>query len=631
MISKLSSLPNRRASSLIKASTKVLFLVLLFVENRSQAQGLVNFLNGSTSLIQINLGTPQSLNVVNAPSSVYGTRVQLYYQLGTVPQPAPMRAGLIGDWLPVGNLGTAIASNGRFSVGSVTISNVCCSSNVWLQFAAWTGANLTASQTFPTVSAALQDGTAKVAFSGVWSNATGDPNFTPPYHGNPIPATPTALNAIGNIIMDFLSPPYISVQPTPTIGVLGASATFQVQAFFPGENYSGGGGLVSFQWRFNGTNIFNDITHSQDLTYSTFTLTNLTFAAAGVYDVVASDELGAVVSQPATLTVISPLTITAQPAGITNAVGSTNSLSVSASGNFPLRYQWYKSLGNILGATNPLLSLTGSQTNDTDNYYVVVSDSYSTATSSIASVVIYAPGTITSQPSNQIVGFGSVARFISQASAFPLPTFQWQHNGTNLPGATYNSFQISNVQLSDIGTYQLLTDNGFSSTQSLPVTLNIFPTILSSFAGASTIWGKPAELSSVVVGSGPLTYQWYQNGLPITGATNTKLNFSSIQFTNAGFYTVVVSNPYGSVTNIAAQVVVNPAELSLGFCPALTIRGVAGYSYVIQSSTNLSDTNNWVTLTNLTLAQPIQLWVDTNVDASSPFYSKTFYRVLPGQ
>jgi hypothetical protein len=96
-------------------------------------------------------------------------------------------------------------------------------------------------------------------------------------------------------------------------------------------------------------------------------------------------------------------------------------------------------------------------------------------------------------------------------------------------------------------------------------------------------------------------------------------------------YSVVVSGLFGVTTNVAAQVVVNPAGVSLGFCPALTIDGVAGYSYVIQSSTNLRDTNAWVTLTNLTLTQRVELWVDTNVDASSPAASKYFYRVLPGQ
>jgi hypothetical protein len=104
-----------------------------------------------------------------------------------------------------------------------------------------------------------------------------------------------------------------------------------------------------------------------------------------------------------------------------------------------------------------------------------------------------------------------------------------------------------------------------------------------------------------------------------------------MQATNAGLYSVVVRNPLGTATNTPAQVVVYPAGVSLGFCPSVTINGVIGYSYIIQSTTDLSNTNFWVTLTNLTLTQPVQLWVDTSVDATSPVYSKYFYRVLAGQ
>jgi hypothetical protein len=128
-----------------------------------------------------------------------------------------------------------------------------------------------------------------------------------------------------------------------------------------------------------------------------------------------------------------------------------------------------------------------------------------------------------------------------------------------------------------------------------------------------------------------LNYQWYFNGVPIDVATNATLDFTSIQPTNAGLYSVVVSSPYGTITNAAYQVIVNPANVSLGFYPGLTITGVEGYSYIIQSSTNLENTNGWLTLTNLTLTQPVQLWIDTTVDASSPFNQQHFYQILPGQ
>ena len=238
---------------------------------------------------------------------------------------------------------------------------------------------------------------------------------------------------------------------------------------------------------------------------------------------------------------------------------------------------------------------------------------------------------ITVQPTSLLVQDGTTATFnVSATSAAPL-NYQWALNGTNIAGATNSALTIFNVHLQNLGYYQALVSNGYASTNSNISTLTMSPSLVSPFGGAMTVWGKIASLSVGAVGSGQLSYQWFQNGVAIAGANNATLNFGSIQFTNGGMYSVVVTSAYGSITNAAYQVVVNPANISLGFSPTLTIGGVVGYSYIIQSTTNLANTNAWVTLTNLTLTQPVQLWVDTNVDASSPFNSKTFYKILPGQ
>ena len=91
----------------------------------------------------------------------------------------------------------------------------------------------------------------------------------------------------------------------------------------------------------------------------------------------------------------------------------------------------------------------------------------------------------------------------------------------------------------------------------------------------------------------------------------------------------MVSGSLGVATNTPAQVVVNAAGVSLGFSPTLTIHGVAGCSYVIRRSTDLTNTNNWLTLTNLTFTQPVDIWVDTSVDTSSPLNRQFFYSVGP--
>ncbi len=45
----------------------------------------------------------------------------------------------------------------------------------------------------------------------------------------------------------------------------------------------------------------------------------------------------------------------------------------------------------------------------------------------------------------------------------------------------------------------------------------------------------------------------------------------------------------------------------IAICPALTIDGVARYSYTIDRRADLANANEWVGLTNLTLTQPVSL------------------------
>jgi hypothetical protein len=58
-------------------------------------------------------------------------------------------------------------------------------------------------------------------------------------------------------------------------------------------------------------------------------------------------------------------------------------------------------------------------------------------------------------------------------------------------------------------------------------------------------------------GSYPVTYQWYKNGNPIAGATNTVLNLSGA-YSNAALYTLMATNPVGA-SNVNATFSIIPA------------------------------------------------------------------------
>jgi hypothetical protein len=53
-------------------------------------------------------------------------------------------------------------------------------------------------------------------------------------------------------------------------------------------------------------------------------------------------------------------------------------------------------------------------------------------------------------------------------------------------------------------------------------------------------------------GTSPLFYQWFRNGSPVSGQTSFDLFLNPAQSSDAGTYTVVVTNAYGSVTSAPA-------------------------------------------------------------------------------
>jgi hypothetical protein len=81
--------------------------------------------------------------------------------------------------------------------------------------------------------------------------------------------------------------------------------------------------------------------------------------------------------------------------------------------------------------------------------------------------------------------------------------------------------------------------------------------------------GQTASLSVGASGSPPLSYQWFFNSNSIGGATGSSLLLTNVQITNAGIYSVMVSNAAGSVSSSNAVLMVN-------YPPSLVQAGNAG-------------------------------------------------------
>src|SRR5665213_780670 len=75
------------------------------------------------------------------------------------------------------------------------------------------------------------------------------------------------------------------------------------------------------------------------------------------------------------------------------------------------------------------------------------------------------------------------------------------------------------------------------------------PYIASQPGPATTVNGGFASFSVTATGTTvPFSYQWFNNGQPIAGATNSTLSVFTVPFTNVNYY-VVISNASGSVTS----------------------------------------------------------------------------------
>ena len=75
------------------------------------------------------------------------------------------------------------------------------------------------------------------------------------------------------------------------------------------------------------------------------------------------------------------------------------------------------------------------------------------------------------------------------------------------------------------------------------------PTITSQPSASSVAVGSAASLSVVAGGTAPLSYQWRKDGVAISGATSSTYTIASTKNSDAGSYTVVVTNSAGSVTS----------------------------------------------------------------------------------
>ncbi|MGO8765423.1 MAG: protease pro-enzyme activation domain-containing protein, partial [Limisphaerales bacterium] len=186
------------------------------------------------------------------------------------------------------------------------------------------------------------------------------------------------------------------------------------------------------------------------------------------------------------------------------------------------------------------------------------------------SLDIIAAPEITLQPTNEAVLDGDSVTFAAQTAGGVPQYYQWQFDGTNLVdgdgifGSESTNLVITVASTNDVGVYNLVVSNaaGVLVSSNADLSLILSPPIITEQPANETAGeNSTAEFSISAVGTKPIAYQWIFNETNIIdGATNAALILSQVQFTNAGDYSVTLTNIYGSTNSAPAVLTVTPCD-----------------------------------------------------------------------
>jgi hypothetical protein len=105
---------------------------------------------------------------------------------------------------------------------------------------------------------------------------------------------------------------------------------------------------------------------------------------------------------------------------------------------------------------------------------------------------------ILAQPTDQTVGLGGTVSIEASVGGTPPLAYQWLFDGTSLPGATSPTLTLTNVRLSQGGTYALLVTNAYGSVLSSNAVLTVSTNCAPVPAGIVSWWPGNESAADIV-------------------------------------------------------------------------------------------------------------------------------------
>jgi alpha-tubulin suppressor-like RCC1 family protein len=194
--------------------------------------------------------------------------------------------------------------------------------------------------------------------------------------------------------------------------------------------------------------------------------------------------------------------ITEEPVDQYAPSNSSATFTVKAESLAQLTYQWQFNGTNLIGATNPALTLTDTQASNNGNYQVIVSTDAASISSSVATFTLVVPPEISASftaPTNIWISSYlplNVGVEAAGQSKYPLG-YQWTLNGTNVSTAP-GSYEVYPTAAAD-GNYTLVVTN-IAGSNSISWNIRV------ALPGMLEAWGddaygecdRPATLTNVM-------------------------------------------------------------------------------------------------------------------------------------